>query len=114
MKAAYRKLDAFHHGTVEGRSSVTVLLAEAVGLQNSQDLFELYVFDHLLLTRCKARARAWRKHSGRPAGRAGMLMVRRQRAGGAGVPQGAVGHGGLCHGHLQRVACHAVGQDPGG
>lgn len=56
MKAAYKRLDAFHHGTVEGRSSVTALLAEAVALQNSQDLFELYVFDHLLLTRCKARA----------------------------------------------------------
>ena len=56
MKAAYRQLDAFHHGTVEGRSSVTALLAESAALQNSQDLFELYVFDHLQLTRCKARS----------------------------------------------------------
>lgn len=72
MKAAYRRLDAFHHGTVEGRSSVTALLAEALALQNSQDLFELYVFDHLLLTRCKARAPACCKAPGRPAWRAGM------------------------------------------
>ena len=55
VKAAYRQLDAFHHGMVEGRSSVTALLAESAALQNSQDLFELYVFDHLQLTRCKAR-----------------------------------------------------------
>lgn len=56
VKGAYRQLDAFHHGSVEGRSSVTALLAECAALQNSQDLFELYVFDPLLLTRCKARS----------------------------------------------------------
>ncbi len=56
VRAAYARLDAFHHGTVEGRASVTALLAESAALQNSQDLFELYVFDPLLLTRCKVRA----------------------------------------------------------
>lgn len=46
-------LDAFHHGHVESRPSVTAIIAEAERLRESQDLFELYVVDYIMLTRCK-------------------------------------------------------------
>lgn len=45
-------LDAFHHGSVDGHSSVTTIMAESQQLQEMQDLFELYVSDYLVLTRC--------------------------------------------------------------
>ena len=46
-------LDAFHHGHVEGHMSVTSIMAESEHLRESQDLFELYVSDYIMLTRCK-------------------------------------------------------------
>ena len=53
VQPAYAMLDAFHHGHVEGRQSVTAIIAEAEHLRESQDLFELYVVDYIMLTRCK-------------------------------------------------------------
>lgn len=111
VRAAYARLDAFHHGTVEGRASVTALLAESAALQNSQDLFELYVFDPLLLTRCKASAGPFYPY---PTPAASLTSAGAPPAGGAGLPQGAVGHGGRGHGHVRRVARHALGPHPGG
>lgn len=45
-------LDAFHHGSVEGYPSVTAIIAESKQLQEFQELFEMYVSDYLVLTRC--------------------------------------------------------------
>lgn len=45
-------LDAFHHGSVDGHPSVTSIIAESKQLQEFQDLFEMYVSDYLVLTRC--------------------------------------------------------------
>jgi hypothetical protein len=45
-------LDAFHHGSVDGHLSVTAIIAESKQLQEFQDLFEMYVSDYLVLTRC--------------------------------------------------------------
>jgi hypothetical protein len=45
-------LDAFHHGSVDGYPSVTAIIAESKQLQEFQDLFEMYVSDYLVLTRC--------------------------------------------------------------
>lgn len=45
-------LDAFHHGSVDKYPSVTTIIAESKQLQEFQDLFELYVSDYLVLTRC--------------------------------------------------------------
>ena len=53
VQPAYAMLDAFHHGHVESRPSVTAIIAEAEHLRESQDLFELYVVDYIMLTRCK-------------------------------------------------------------
>ena len=49
---AYAAIDAFRAGGVGGRPSVPEIVAEAKALQEVQDLFELYVQDHLPLTRC--------------------------------------------------------------
>lgn len=45
-------LDAFHHGSVDGYPSVTAIIAESKQLQEFQELFEMYVSDYLVLTRC--------------------------------------------------------------
>jgi hypothetical protein len=45
-------LDAFHHGSVDGYPNVTAIIAESKQLQEFQDLFEMYVSDFLVLTRC--------------------------------------------------------------
>ena len=45
-------LDAFHHGSVNNYPSVTAIIAESKQLQEFQDLFEMYVSDYLVLTRC--------------------------------------------------------------
>lgn len=45
-------LDAFHHGSVEGYPSVTAIIAESKQLQEFQELFEMYVSEYLVLTRC--------------------------------------------------------------
>jgi hypothetical protein len=45
-------LDAFHHGSVDGYPNVTAIIAESKQLQEFQDLFEMYVSDYLVLTRC--------------------------------------------------------------
>ncbi len=52
VKAAYRLLDDFHHGHVDGHPSVTALMEEAEQLRKQQDLFELYVSDYIFLQRC--------------------------------------------------------------
>ena len=49
---AYRTIDQFHHGKVDGWDSVSVLAKEAEVLKESQDLFDLYVVDYVHLTRC--------------------------------------------------------------
>ena len=46
-------LDAFHHGQVESHMSVTKIMADSEYLRECQDLFELYVSDYIMLTRCK-------------------------------------------------------------
>lgn len=48
-------LDAFHHGQVESHMSVTKIMADSEYLRECQDLFELYVSDYIMLTRCKVR-----------------------------------------------------------
>ena len=53
VQPSYLMLDAFHHGHVEGHMSVTSIMAESEHLRESQDLFELYVSDYIMLTRCK-------------------------------------------------------------
>lgn len=45
-------LDAFHHGSVEGYPSVKAIIAESKQLQEFQELFEMYVSDYVVLTRC--------------------------------------------------------------
>jgi hypothetical protein len=55
VKAAYELLDSFHHGSVDGRPSVTALLEEAEQLRRQQDLFELFVSDYVYLQRCTVR-----------------------------------------------------------
>jgi hypothetical protein len=45
-------LDAFHHGSVDGYPSVKAITAESKQLQEFQELFEMYVSDYLVLTRC--------------------------------------------------------------
>jgi hypothetical protein len=52
---AYELLEAFHHGTVDGRVNLTAMITESEALSESQDLFELYVSDYVHLTRCKVR-----------------------------------------------------------
>ncbi|KAA6419077.1 MAG: flagellar outer dynein arm heavy chain beta [Trebouxia sp. A1-2] len=53
VRPAYLVLDAFHHGQVESRMSVTKIMADSEYLRECQDLFELYVSDYIMLTRCK-------------------------------------------------------------
>lgn len=53
VKPAYHVLDAFHHGQVESHTSVTKIMADSEYLRECQDLFELYVSDYIMLTRCK-------------------------------------------------------------
>ncbi len=55
VKPAYLVLDAFHHGQVESHMSVTKIMADSEYLRECQDLFELYVSDYIMLTRCKVR-----------------------------------------------------------
>ena len=50
-------LDAFHHGQVESHMSVTKIMADSEYLRECQDLFELYVSDYIMLTRCKVSLR---------------------------------------------------------
>lgn len=52
VRPAYEVLDAFHHGSVDGYPNVTAIIAESKQLQEFQDLFEMYVSDYLVLTRC--------------------------------------------------------------
>ncbi|DBB00313.1 TPA: Dynein beta chain, flagellar outer arm [Trebouxia sp. C0004] len=53
VRPAYLVLDAFHHGQVESHMSVTKIMADSEYLRECQDLFELYVSDYIMLTRCK-------------------------------------------------------------
>ncbi|KAK9808985.1 hypothetical protein WJX72_007373 [[Myrmecia] bisecta] len=53
VKPAYAMLDAFHHGKVESYMSVSKIMADSEQLRECQDLFELYVSDYIMLTRCK-------------------------------------------------------------
>ena len=55
VKPAYLVLDAFHHGQVESHLSVTKIMADSEYLRECQDLFELYVSDYIMLTRCKVK-----------------------------------------------------------
>lgn len=52
VKPAYEVLDGFHHGTVDGYVSVQDIIAESKGLQEAQELFELFVSDYIMLKRC--------------------------------------------------------------
>lgn len=55
---AYKVLDGFRHGGVEGQPSITALMQEADELRRQQDLFELYVSDYIFLQRCLVGGRA--------------------------------------------------------
>ncbi len=57
VRPAYLVLDAFHHGQVGSHMSVTKIMADSEYLRECQDLFELYVSDYIMLTRCKVRLR---------------------------------------------------------
>ncbi len=62
VRPAYLVLDAFHHGQVESHMSVTKIMADSEYLRECQDLFELYVSDYIMLTRCKVRLRLLSMH----------------------------------------------------
>lgn len=55
VRPAYLVLDAFHHGQVESHLSVTKIMDDSEYLRECQDLFELYVSDYIMLTRCKVK-----------------------------------------------------------
>ena len=52
VASAYRVLDGFRNGGVDGQPSVTALMQEADELRKQQDLFELYVSEYVFLQRC--------------------------------------------------------------
>lgn len=56
VAAAYKLLDSFQHGSVDGQPSVSALMEEAVQLRKQQDLSELYVSDYVFLQRCRVGA----------------------------------------------------------
>eukprot|EP00955_Chlamydomonas_euryale_P098700 365162-Chlamydomonas_euryale.AAC.24 len=49
---AYKIIDQFHHGSLEGYPSVHKIIAESKQLQEAQELFELFQSDYLSLQRC--------------------------------------------------------------
>ncbi|CAG9462750.1 unnamed protein product [Pedinophyceae sp. YPF-701] len=53
IERAYRVLDQFNAGAVDGRSNVMAMIKRAQELRESQDLFDLFVVDYVPLTRCK-------------------------------------------------------------
>ena len=50
---AYKVIDGFMEGGVDGYPSLNDLQREAAELRESQELFELYVSDYVSLARCR-------------------------------------------------------------
>ena len=53
VQPAFKDMDDFLEGSVDGFPSLASLDAEGAGLRESQDLFELYVSDYVTLARCR-------------------------------------------------------------
>jgi hypothetical protein len=53
VQGAYAAITAFQTTGVQPWPSVASMLAEAAGMREHQELFELHVSDYLLLTRCQ-------------------------------------------------------------
>ena len=57
LPGAYAAIEVFQAAGLEQWPSVPALLAEAAGMRENQELFELYVSEYLQLTRCQVRPR---------------------------------------------------------
>ena len=58
VQPAFKDMDEFLTGSVDGYPSLASLDAEGAGLRESQDLFELYVLGYVALARCRVSALA--------------------------------------------------------
>ena len=58
VQGAYAAIQAFHSAGVPPWPSVSAMLAEAAGMRENQELFELHISDYLLLTRCQVKTTA--------------------------------------------------------